>query len=205
MMKTQKIIALLMMNVLIVFSVHAQKNEEVRQLIKQRVEAGIDNKSVAASGIVLFSQNELPKFYKNRAYIPAWDDEKNVNDLMVSLRYSYLEGLTPGDYHLEKIDSLKNIKELNTEEQADLDMLLTDALLMYASHLILGKVEQAKINPGWDMPVNTLPLNIDSLLTHSLETGSIREDLENLKPQNFMYKHLKTGLEHYKEIARKGG
>jgi murein L,D-transpeptidase YcbB/YkuD len=203
MMKFQKLTIFLAVSLLFGLTLHAQK-EEVKQLIKQRVEAGIDSKTVSVNGRVLFSQNVLPGFYTNRDFSPAWDDENNANDLLVSLKYAYLEGLTPDDYHLKKIEELRNKKRSN-EEDADLDMLQTDALLMYASHLILGKVNQSKIRPGWDMPVNKLPLNVDSLLTLSLKQNSIKEDLEALKPQNFMYKHLKTGLEHYKEIARKGG
>jgi len=205
-MKHQKITMLLAIAIFLTFTTYAQKSE-VKQLIKERVEAGIQNKSVAAAGIILFSQNELPKFYKNRNFSPAWENDNNVIDLLVSLKSSYYEGLTPNDYHLERIKSLqlKGKEAINSEEAADLDMLLTDALLMYASHLILGKVEQSKIRPGWDMPTNRVPLNVDSLLTKSLKKGRIKEDLESLKPQNFMYYHLKTGLEQYREIAKNGG
>ncbi len=202
-MKSRKIIFLLLTAFLFNFSVYSQK-EEVKQLIKQRVASGIESKSVAAAGIVLFSQNELPKFYTSQDFAPVWNDKKNVDDLLVSLKYSYLEGLIPNDYHLKKIEALQN-KKLNSEEKADLDMLMTDALLMYASHLIIGKVDQSKIRPGWDMPLNKLPVNVDSLLTLSLKQNNIKEDLESLKPQNFMYDYLKTGLEKYKGIARKGG
>ena len=202
-MKIQKIIYLLATVFLFNISVFAQK-DEVRNIIKQRVESGIDSKSVAAAGIVLFSQNELPKFYSKQDFIPAWDKKKNVDELLSSLNSSYLEGLLPNDYHLTKIKALQN-KRLNSEEEADLDMLLTDALLMYASHLIQGKVVQSRIRPGWDISTNRHPTNADSLLANSLKNGNIKEDLEKLKPQNFMYHHLKVGLKHYREIAKNGG
>ena len=105
-MKSRKIIFILLTAFLFNFSVYSQK-EEVKQLIKQRVASGIESKSVAAAGIVLFSQNELPKFYTNQDFAPVWNDKKNVDDLLVSLKYSYLEGLIPNDYHLKKIEAFR--------------------------------------------------------------------------------------------------
>lgn len=202
-MKSAKIYFLVLISVFTFFSAQSQ-NEEIKQIIKQRVVTGTDSKTVAAAGIVLFSQIELPAFYTKRDYTPAWDDEKNISDLIASIQSAYYEGLIPADYHLEQINDLRQ-RELSKEEEADLDMLLSDAVLMYASHLIMGKVEQSKIHPGWDMPTNRPPTHADSLLAMSLKYKRIKGDLEHLKPQNFMYKHLKNGLKQYREIAKNGG
>ncbi|MCF6170645.1 MAG: L,D-transpeptidase family protein [Bacteroidales bacterium] len=197
----------ILINILFFFALQAQENG-VQQLIKQRVEKGLDNKSVAAAGIVLFSQNELPVFYTNRESAPAWVQQRNMDELLTSLEHAYDEGLNPNDYHLKDLRKLLQLKEqnkLSVEAAADLDMLLTDALLLYASHLVLGKVDQSKIRPGWDIPLNSLPQNVDSLLAAALESSSIQRELEKLKPQNFMYVHMKKGLERLREISENGG
>lgn len=184
------------------------QKDSITDLVKFKIEKGIKTQTVAANGIVLFSQNELPKFYTNRGFALAWENKKNRNDLWVSLQSAFDEGLDPKDYHSEKIASLlknTNYNNLNISDIADLDLLMTDALILYASHLISGKVEQSKLNSIWDIELNKRPDNVDSLLTITLQENSILNALEKVKPQHYFYKLLKFNLKKYRAIAREGG
>ncbi len=193
---------------IIIFTVYGYSQSiAVAEIIKNNIEAGSETKTISADGIILYSQNILPTFYKANEYAPAWVSEQNRNDLIVSLKKSYDEGLIPDDYHLEKIKRL--MMEVSSNADADkianLDLLMTDAVLLYGTHLITGKVDQAKIREGWDVPPNELPKNDGILLSNALADDNIGEALDDLEPDNFMYVHLRNGLKHYREIAKNGG
>ena len=180
---------------------------KVAEIIKNNIEAGVDTKTISADGVILHSQDLLPAFYLSTAYTPAWANQRNSKELINSLNESFDEGLIPNDYHLERIKKL--IREIKTnpdpQKEADLDLLMTDAVILYATHLIVGKVDQSKIREGWDIPINKLPENDGALLSKALTDNDIIDALDALKPDNFMYVHLRNGLKHYREIAKKGG
>jgi len=95
--------------------------------------------------------------------------------------------------------------KLNEKDLVDLDLLMTDALILYASHLISGKVEQSKLRSKWDIDLNPRPKNIDSLLTVTLHNKKVKDALDQVKPQHYLYKLLKFHLNEYRELAKKGG
>jgi murein L,D-transpeptidase YcbB/YkuD len=184
------------------------QNSSSEQIIENRVEAGFDNNPVFAQNIVLFSQVEISKFYSNRNFHLAWGDKKNREDLISSLEASYEEGLLPEDYHLDRINSLigkSSYKNLSEVDLVDLDLLMTDAMILYASHLISGKVDQSKLRTEWDLNINEGPKNPDSLLTVILSQHQIKQTLESFKPKSSFYDALKLRLKEYRELAKKGG
>ena len=197
---------------LIIISFFSKKteaqNNSVEEIIEQRIDNSSNNDAVFADGIILFSQIELPKFYTNRDFELAWTDKKNRNDLLQSIQFSFDEGLNPNDYHLEKINNIlekSDYNKLTNTDLVDLDFLMTDALILYASHLISGKVEQSKLRSKWDVELNQRPENIDSLLTVTLHNRRIKNALENVKPQHYFYKLMKFNLKKYRAIANNGG
>ncbi len=88
---------------------------------------------------------------------------------------------------------------------ADMDLLMTDALILYASHLLEGKLEQSDLRKNWDVERNEGPSNPDSLLTATLHNQNIKVILEELKPDNHMYKLLKFHLKKLRAEAENGG
>ena len=179
----------------------------VQQAIKSKIELGVDTKTISADGVILYSQDILPAYYESVDYAPVWDSQQNIDELIVSIKESYDEGLIPNDYHLERIEMLieKTKANPNLDKTADLDLLMTDAVMLYATHLIIGKVDQSKIAKGWDVPPNALPENDGVLLNNALKSNSLTAALGSIKPDNFMYVHLRNGLKNYREIAENGG
>lgn len=183
------------------------QNISVEQYIENRVQPQ-EKDAVVVGEIELFSQLDLPRFYSNRAFEPAWMDEKNRKDLIESLKSSFDEGLMPEDYHLERIEALNKKSagsELSKEEMADLDLLMTDALILYASHLLDGKLDQSEIRKKWDVERNEGPSNPDSLLTATLHNRNVKSVLEDLKPKHYMYKLMKFHLKKLRSEAASGG
>lgn len=180
----------------------------VEVLMKQRIEGTEINSSVSAGGVILFSQTELPKFYTNRDYELAWEDKKNRKDLLESINSAFDEGLRPEDYHLNRITDLLNkskYQKLSDFDRLDLDLLMTDALILYASHLISGKVDQSMLRSKWDMDLNPRPKNIDSLLTVTMHNKEVKSALERVKPKHFIYKLMKFNLKEYRALEKNGG
>lgn len=169
---------------------------------------GDPSKDVMVNGQALFSQIELPQFYTNRNYEPAWTDKKNIKDLLESIESAHDEGLDPEDYHYQEIQNLlakKKSASLTNPEQADLDLLLTDALILYASHLLGGKLEQSKLRAKWDVEKNARPENVDSLLTVTLYNKQVKPALQTMKPAHYMYMLLKVHLKRLRSEADEGG
>ncbi len=191
------------LNLMFTFVFYAQNKEAPEQLLESK----IANKPISFNGIVLYSQNELQSFYSDRNFELAWKEKKDREDLLESLRLSYDEGLDPSDYHLEKIEKLLKInhKKLSDKDVVELDLLMTDAYILYASHLASGKVEQSKIRKDWEIPPNTKPIKVDSLLAVSLKNNKIIESFNNEKPQTFLYQYLKRSLKKYRAIVNDGG
>lgn len=185
----------------------SSQNSEIDGIIKSKIDKGLSTKSIAADGIILFSQNILPSHYEKTNYGQSWKDMNNVEELLGILRDSHNEGLTPSDYHLERINNL--ISELSVEESdsksADLDLILTDAAIMYAVHLIVGKVDQNKIRAGWDIPKAVVPEVYQGYLEEALVNKQLNSMINKLKPDHYMYKHLRNGLRNYRNIADIGG
>ncbi len=181
----------------------------VRDIIKKKIEEGASAKQVAAGGMILQSQEILPEFYKGIDFRPAWQDPKNRDDLLLSLEDAVSDGLLPGDYHLTEIKRL--LKETQDTENpdpvqlADLDLLMTDGILLYVTHLIVGKVDQSSILPGWDIPKNEIPENAVERIKVVLQNRDVREAVLNLRPDLNFYRILRINLKRYRQIAAEGG
>jgi murein L,D-transpeptidase YcbB/YkuD len=187
-------------------SINAQETT-VRDIIRKRIEEGKKEKKITADGIKLYSRKVLPLFYEKNDYYPAWFKKDNFNDFFDNINDSYNEGLNPRDYHLERIEEIiEEIKETNDiEKMADLDMLMTDGILLYATHLIIGKVDQSKITAGWDVPSNSLPANGEQLLLDALKAEDLSGAINRLKPDGFFYRGVRSKLKEYRKIAAAGG
>jgi len=192
---------------IVVLSLSTNAQNSTQDIVKQRINAGKETSTVSADGIILHSQNVLPRYYEARNYEPSWTDSKNFSALISILEDAYNEGLNPTDYNLERIVELigETNKNQDPEKIADLEMLMTDAIFFYGSHLIMGKVDQSKISSGWEVPPNSLPGNGDSLLSIALAQKDLGQTINSLKPDNFMYKGMRNGLKNLRSIQADGG
>jgi len=178
----------------------------VEEILESRIH-GDPNNDVTVNGQALFSQIEVPQFYTNRNYELAWTDKKNVKDLLESIESAYDEGLDPEDYHYQAMQNLlakKKSSSLSNEEKADLDLLMTDAIILYASHLLEGKLEQSKLRAKWDVEKNSRPENVDSLLTVTLHNKQVKPALQTMKPAHYMYALMKVHLKNLRGQAEEG-
>lgn len=180
----------------------------IEEVMESKLVLDDSQEAIGINGKELYSQIELPRFYANREFELAWTNKKNKTDLIESIESAYDEGLDPKDYHLEQLKAYmeKSKKsKLNQTEKADMDLLMTDALILYASHLLEGKLEQSDLRKKWDVERNAGPSNPDSLLTVTLHNKNIKGALEDFKPNHYMYKLMKFHLKKLRAEAENGG
>lgn len=186
------------------------------ELIRLRIERnGGAAPILAVVGERLHARSELPRFYEDRGFQPAWVDAAGPGDrvdaLVRALSRSAREGLNPDDYHLERVRALLASARgddgsgagLAQGQLADLDLLLTDAFLLYGSHLVGGRVDPVAVHPEWSAARREADLV--ALLGAALEDGEIEAALESLLPRHPEYQRLRATLDRYRRIAAAGG
>ncbi len=148
-------------------------------------------------------------------YKSAWSAERNIlldaDSLLAAINGAGREGLRPQDYHLAAIDSV--LGELRRDYtgrepiepalRAELDLLLTDAYLLYACHLTEGKIDRDSLRARWFVGLNGA--EYDSLLEQSLQSHTIQAGLMSLLPQHSWYSGLREMLSSFEAMAKKGG
>lgn len=167
-------------------------NEALRRIIENR-QFDVDGESI-------FCKKTLPEFYYERGLQLAWTNEDNISELIEQVKLAPEEGLTAEDYHYTYLR--EHFKGLASMTPA-MDVLLTDAYLLYASHLLSGKVDPETIAPEWQ--VNRKEQDLKTLLSGALKDLEIARSLNSLKPKYKTYVRLKKALKRYKEIQAKGG
>lgn len=179
---------------------------EVTEIIRQKIESQ-EEIPIIAAGSVLYCTNLLPEYYYGQNFKAHWMGHRNAASLVGALRNSYKEGLQPNDYRVEKIDSL--LQQINKspspEMIADLDLLCTDAYLLYASHLLNGKLDPETRRPVFQADRNESDYDLVQLLKEALANDKVSKTLSYLPPSHDEYKSLRNALASYRRFEQKGG
>jgi len=185
------------------------------ELLRNRIEiAGLPLKVAVGSDAVLATE-ALPLFYERRAYRPAWIDDDGllprVDSLVRAIRGAEDEGLRACDYHIASLESfVAQVRENEAHGQPDdparyveLELLLTDAFLVYASHLLNGKTDPVELDAEWHVIGGEADLAL--VLESAVEGGSVEEALTSLLPQRTGYARLREALARYRRLSTGAG
>lgn len=161
----------------------------------------IQREPIIATGI-------LSLFYQSRNFEPAWSDLDYAKSIVALLGSSDQEGLYPKDYHYNALtDLLKQLQvkgPQHARKLAEMDVLLTDGLLLYAAHLVNGKISPARFEKTWNYnKVELLDEEIVLALNTHVDNRTITSALEKLKPNLPVYRQLRQGLSFFSELAAK--
>lgn len=180
--------------------------------IRSRLEAADAGAPLTAGGEVIRSRTTLPAVYRERVFEPLWLEGRRVQpygqELVEALRTAQDDGLNPEDYHLAALDSLlPRLAEGSEEDQrrkrADVDLLLTDAFLLFGSHLMHGRLDPVSVEPAWTASRNGV--EVGGILLTSLRPGAVWAALARLRPSGERYGALRQTLAQYRGIAAEGG
>lgn len=143
----------------------------------------------------LLTSTSVSELYRLRNYALQWHDTGTLNLLGDSLfhfiKYADQFGLIPGDYHLDRISYLSQVKK-SEREIAESDMLLTDCFFALRAHLKHGRVDPNTFS------IKNYNDNLDStgiaLLTNKVTKPFIQKSFETQEPSHLQYKILKDSL-----------
>lgn len=170
----------------------------VSDRLRTRIEERHLHQSMEVMDADLMAKNALPRFYQACGFQPAWSANGKINpafqQLLVAITKADREGLRPNDYHLPRLQALgeRYPKEKTTALLSDLDLLATDAYLIYATHLLSGKVNPVTIDAEWH--ASPREMDLVAHLEKALSDNSIPESLQALLPQHPGYHRLKDRL-----------
>jgi murein L,D-transpeptidase YcbB/YkuD len=157
----------------------------------------------------------LPHFYTQRLNLPAWSGDNgllpHIQHLLSALRNAEHEGLKPQDYHLARLEQMV-AEVLQSQAQGDaelpitlamFDMLSTDALLTYGSHLLHGRMNPRR--KGSAAGLTQQEMDFVAQLQYALQTDRLPETLNALLPPQPGYARLRQALARYRRLAAAGG
>ena len=187
-------------------------DEAVRQHLRTRLEAqrrGLD--ALAVRGEKTQAAASVQAFYEDRQFSPVWVGPKGpraaVDSLVAVLERADRDGLHPAAYHVDALrallDESRAVSESDARRLADLELLSTDAFLLYGSHLLTGRVSPTELEPSWN--VEGRRADLLPVLQEAARTGAVAEAVQSLRPPQSEYAALQTALQRYRHLAATGG
>ena len=173
---------------------------DTEESIRQKVETLYAGIPLTLYGERIYCTTYLQEFYTERAFSPAWKSEQ-IDSLIAAINIAQLHGLNPKDYHFEVLMILS--EESNLDVKADLDLLASDAFLLYASHFLNGKVNPETVDSEWK--AIRREGNAKTNMIEALQKDSIYSSLLSLAPRHIGYIDLMAQLDKYKKIESEGG
>lgn len=175
----------------------------VTRSIQTRVASAVPTGSLA--GEQLIEPKAVAKFYKARSSGIAWHHD-DVPKVIEAIRGVAADGLNPDDYHLAAIEKLYEQRKHATtaEAEADLDVLLSDAIAAVVDHVRYGRIRPRSLDPRWNVdPRDDMP-PLEQTLTEAAEKNPVAT-IQAARPDHFIYKGLVTALAQLREIEAGGG
>ena len=182
--------------------------------IARIIDAGSATKAFTCSSERVCGITVIPGFYKERNYIPVWTSNgraiEQTESLLKALLSAREEGLSPEIYHLTKIRAMlaaiqgaeDRLESPDPKVVAEMDILLTDAFLLLASHLKAGRVNPETIHTAW---VAYLPkIDLGRVMASAIESNQVAERLKSLNPPHHGYGRLKNAIFDYRRIGQAG-
>lgn len=152
----------------------------------------------------------VAQFIESQQFRPQWRDPARLDALIAALADLRDDGLDPGDYHVERLQSFRTDQRraggLTLAEQADLELIATDAMALALYHLYAGKVDPVKLSSQWNFSSRAVSREFGlERLGEALATGEIRRAFDLARPQHAWYQRGRERLREYRAIAAAGG
>lgn len=189
--------------------------DQLRDRVRRRLEIGALQQSINVGRELVHAETVLPTFYERRGFFPAWSITSGplpqADSLIEAISNADTHGLRPNDYHYRQIVALRSEWQKTSLRKSkpdiallvDLDLLLTDAFLIYASHLLSGRVDPFTIDPEWFTELREADLI--TMLESGLMENAIGATLETLLPRQKGYPRMVATLARFRKIAAEGG
>jgi L,D-transpeptidase YcbB len=143
--------------------------------------------------IITLNNPDLTAFYKNYKYETVWISKENRDAVLLEFKNATNDGLLPLDYNYQTLSDLNNkFSDLDDPKIIDFDLLFTQSLQKYISHIYKGKIPSRLAVGEWDLKEKKIDVN--AIIFKALEDNEFALKFENCKPQHPIYKSLKEAL-----------
>jgi murein L,D-transpeptidase YcbB/YkuD len=180
----------------------------LQEALRTRIEAVRDAPAArVVRGSRLLQARAVAAFFEGRAFKPAWAGPQDPEAVLAAIRRVDEDGLTPADYHLAAIESLLATKSTaaSAEAEADLQVLLTDAVAALVDHVRYGKVQPVTLDPRWNVDPRVGTPALETTLAELETAAAPGGAIDALKPNHFIYAGLKKELGRLRGVAKAGG
>jgi L,D-transpeptidase YcbB len=181
----------------------------LQEALRARIEAVREATPTArvVRGSRLLQARAVAAFFEGRAFKAAWTGPQDAEAVVAAIRRLDEDGLTPADYHLAAIESLvaARTKAASAEAEADLQILLTDAVAALVDHVRYGKVQPLTLDPRWNVDPRVGTPALETTLAELEAAAAPAGAIDALKPTHFIYAGLKKELGRLREVAKGGG
>lgn len=178
----------------------ASTSDEIKQQLHHNTDGQliIGTVKLAVPGIV-------SNFYQFNDYQPAWDKAK-IQVLMDNISHSDKLGLSPTDYLQTELKTRLDNLSTSDKEKAQLDILLTEALIRLVYHLKFGKVVPATLDPNWNLRRKFTSNDQVAQLHYTLSSeDKLKRLLIKASNIGLFYQGLIDALARYRKIQNEGG
>jgi len=149
----------------------------------------------------------LACFYQRRDFAPAWSDGSallpRTGELFAALAAAPDDGLRTEDYRLDALQRRAAAVRSNPSDLADLDLLLSNAFLLYAGDLRNGKVNPAVVYP--DCALGRDVTDLATVLEAAVQANRVQATLATLAPPGPGYQMLRAALKRYRALTQQPG
>jgi len=176
--------------------------DDMSELLRSRVEQHVNQNLEVMGGEVLRSHYRLPEIYRIRGFEPIWLERGRprpvLGALLGELAGAADHGLDPEAYHLERLRVLLERLGGNPARHdrvavaVELDLLATDAFLIYATHLASGAVDPVSLDASWR--ADRAEVDTGALLEQALREQDLRAVFGDLLPKHPDYVALMRAL-----------
>ncbi|MBN2857675.1 MAG: L,D-transpeptidase family protein [Candidatus Delongbacteria bacterium] len=161
-------------------------NENIRKIL--------ENPSLFENIEKLYCVNSLLTLYEENNFEPFWTNKTIASTFIDTIGSAKYEGLDPDDYHYQYLSKNK----VSSESPGLKDILLTDSFLLYANHLLSGKLNPVDLHPEWN--AQKRKEDVIRLFKSSVNNKNLLSELEKTKPQTRSYFELKKKLKYYYDL-----
>jgi murein L,D-transpeptidase YcbB/YkuD len=182
----------------------AALGSEVQTALRQQTEALATGNPPVVEGVPIVATDLLPGVYAARDFQPAWSDGRRVEALRGAVRNAGLHGLEPADYRVAAIEraaeGLRTGTAVAPDEQARLDIALTDSLAQLLTHLRYGKTDPLRFYADWKITADDEVGDLGAELSATLQSGDIRGAVDRAIPTYPPYQRLVKALADYRAL-----
>lgn len=149
--------------------------------------------------------NQIRDWYQARDYQPLWlvdgKVDSRVEKVIYKLLTAYEDGLISDDYKATKLFALAGTSDV--EQQADLEVSLSAAVVLYSQHLFTGRVSPSAINR--ELVIYPSKISAGKILQRLSDTDSAIAVLDSLAPETPRYDRLRKYLLRLRVLEARGG